>query len=236
MLRRIRSGGRVVEYTLISARSRDRLLLQALPEDKIRLYTPAGYSLRLADRMVLDHLSEIDSAHARMRAAETPVTPTDTVLYRGESKKIQIISGSASRITLSGDTLRVCTPYTDEKDIEAQIKRWLVRQALSVIREELNTWSPTVNQPYYRVTIREQKTRWGSCSAKHNLNFNWKLIMAPPEALTYVVIHELTHLICFNHSPQFWREVEKRMPDYAIWVKWLKKHGRELTFTYHPEA
>ena len=234
MIRQIKHRGRVITYTLIAARNRDKLLLQALPEDKIRLYTPAGYSLKLADKMVIDHLSDIDAAHARMRAAAKPLSPSNTVLYKGRCLNIKLIPGGASRITVQGDTLRVCTPYTENEEIGAQIKRWLVKQALDEIRIALDKWSPTVNKPYYRVTIREQKTRWGSCSSKHNLNFNWKLIMAPPEALTYVVIHELCHLLYFNHSAQFWAEVGKRMPDYDIWVKWLKKHGRELVFTYHP--
>ena len=234
MIRQIKHRGRIITYTLISARNRDKLLLQALPEDGIRLYIPTGYSLRLADKMVLDHLSEIDAAHARMRAAAKPA-PANTVLYRGERLNIQTVPAGASRITVQGNTLRVCTPCTEISDIGAQIKRWLVKQALDEIRTALDRWSPTVNKPYYRVTIREQKTRWGSCSSKHNLNFNWKLIMAPPEALTYVVIHELCHLLYFNHSEQFWAEVGKRMPDYEIWIKWLKKHGRELVYEYRPE-
>ena len=235
MIRSFRHRGRTVTYTLIAARNRTRLLLQALPENEIKLYVPAGYSLRDADKMVLEHLTEIDEAHARMRAAAKPISPSDTLLFRGERLKIEIIRGGVSRISPQGDILRVCTPYTDSRDIEAQIKRWLVKQALTDIRAALDEWSPTVGKPYYRVTIREQKTRWGSCSTKSNLNFNWKLIMAPPEALTYVVIHELCHLLYFNHSAQFWAEVGKRMPDYEIWVKWLKKHGKELVFAYRPE-
>ena len=79
-----------------------------------------------------------------------------------------------------------------------------------------------------RITIREQKTRWGSCSRKANLNFNWKLIRAPQEALDYVVIHELCHLYEFNHSPRFWRLVASVQPDYAVWKTWLAQNGRQL--------
>ena len=80
-----------------------------------------------------------------------------------------------------------------------------------------------------RIAIRDQKSRWGSCSRKGNLNFNWKLIMAPPPALDYVVIHELCHLHEFNHSPRFWQLVAAQMPEYESWKKWLKQHGPELT-------
>ena len=79
-----------------------------------------------------------------------------------------------------------------------------------------------------QVHSRDQRSRWGSCSSKHNLNFNWKLILAPPQALDYVVVHELCHLHEFNHSPRFWRLVESQMPDYEAWKKWLKIHGSEL--------
>jgi len=76
---------------------------------------------------------------------------------------------------------------------------------------------------YTKITIRDQKTRWGSCSQRRNLNFNWKLIMARSEALDYVVIHELCHMIHLNHSPEFWALVAKHMPDYKKWQDYLKK-------------
>ena len=72
------------------------------------------------------------------------------------------------------------------------------------LAERLERYIPLVGRAPNRVAVRQQKTRWGSCSSQHNLNFNWMLIMAPPEALDYVVIHELCHLYEFNHSPAFW--------------------------------
>ena len=112
--------------------------------------------------------------------------------------------------------------------MRAALKQALSRRALTRIRERLGEYASRLGVEFGRVAIRDQKSRWGSCSAKHNLNFNWKLIMAPPEALDYVVIHELCHLIEFNHSPRFWRLVEEQMPEYEAWKKWLKAHGAEL--------
>jgi predicted metal-dependent hydrolase len=80
-----------------------------------------------------------------------------------------------------------------------------------------------------RILIKDQKTRWGSCSSKGNLNFNWRLIMAPPRVIEYLVIHELTHLEHPDHSKRFWNKVAKRLPDYAESEVWLKEHGRGLT-------
>jgi predicted metal-dependent hydrolase len=82
---------------------------------------------------------------------------------------------------------------------------------------------------YGRITIRMQKSRWGSCSGKGNLNFNCLLMRTPDEIIDYVVVHELCHLKEMNHSPRFWAEVEKIFPDYKERRKWLKDHGNEIT-------
>ncbi len=81
---------------------------------------------------------------------------------------------------------------------------------------------------YKRITIRGQKTRWGSCSAKGTLSFNWRLMLAPPKILDYVVVHELCHLTHMDHSAAFWNAVEAVYPDYRDARRWLKEHGGEL--------
>ncbi len=83
---------------------------------------------------------------------------------------------------------------------------------------------------YSRITIRDQKTRWGSCSSTGTLSFNYRLMFAPPRVLDYVVIHELCHLTHMNHSREFWNLVASVMPEYKIHRNWLKEHGRELHF------
>lgn len=87
---------------------------------------------------------------------------------------------------------------------------------------------PLTGGTYQRITIRDQKTRWGSCSAGGTLSFNWRLMLAPPAVLDYVVIHELCHLTHMNHSKAFWALVESVCPDYRTHRKWLKDHGQSL--------
>jgi len=82
---------------------------------------------------------------------------------------------------------------------------------------------------YSSITVRDQKTRWGSCSSRGTLSFNYRLIFAPPEVLDYVVVHELCHLTHMNHSKDFWNMVARIMPDYKAHKQWLRDHGNELT-------
>lgn len=88
---------------------------------------------------------------------------------------------------------------------------------------------------YTSVTVRDQKTRWGSCSSRGTLSFNYRLIFAPPDILDYVVVHELCHLTHMNHSADFWNMVGSVMPEYKIYRKWLKEHGHELTLEHYLE-
>lgn len=104
----------------------------------------------------------------------------------------------------------------------------LADQACEVIPERVAYFAPLAGVTYGRITIRNQKTRWGSCSAKGNLNFNCLLMLAPPEVLDYVVVHELCHRKEMNHSSRFWSEVRRILPDYKERERWLKENGRQL--------
>lgn len=97
-----------------------------------------------------------------------------------------------------------------------------------LIQQRLRYFAPLVGVTYGKVTIRHQRTRWGSCSGKGNLNFNCLLALTPPEVLDYVVVHELCHRKELNHSSRFWEAVGSILPDYAVSRKWLKEHGNQL--------
>ena len=89
---------------------------------------------------------------------------------------------------------------------------------------------------YSRLTLRDQRSRWGSCSSTGALSFNWRLVLAPHDVLDYVVVHEVCHLVEHNHGPAFWRLVEKRRPAYAESKQWLDDHGWEILAYQPPEA
>ena len=106
--------------------------------------------------------------------------------------------------------------------------RRLTKQAKLVIPERVKYYAPLAGVSYGRITIRKQKSRWGSCTRQGNLNFNCLLMLAPPEVLDSVVVHELCHRIEMNHSEHFYREVLRVYPEYHKWNKWLKEHGGAL--------
>jgi predicted metal-dependent hydrolase len=114
--------------------------------------------------------------------------------------------------------------------IRMLLVEWYKRQAKTIIKERVETWSKQMRLSYNRIAIKDQKTRWGSCSSLRNLNFNWRLVMAPLPVLDYVVVHELAHLVEMNHSKRFWDLVETHFPAYPECKRWLKQYGPTLFY------
>lgn len=114
------------------------------------------------------------------------------------------------------------------EDLTEQDIKLLVARAKRIIPPMVDRYARQMGVTYGRITIRMQKSRWGSCSSKGNLNFNCLLMRAPDEITEYVVVHELCHRKEMNHSDRFWAEVEAIIPDYKDRRKWLKDHGNEL--------
>ncbi len=104
----------------------------------------------------------------------------------------------------------------------------LAEKALEYIPKRVEYYAPLVGVDYGRITIRNQKTKWGSCSSKGNLNFNCLLMLTPPEVIDSVVVHELCHRKEMNHSKKFYSEVLRVYPEYKRWNKWLKDNGNAI--------
>lgn len=123
-------------------------------------------------------------------------------------------------------TLFLETKGAEAKRIRDCIADWYKSYARETFQKKADFYGGKMGVDFGRISIREQKTRWGSCSGKGNLNFNWKLMMMPEAIIDYVVIHELAHRKHMDHSAAFWQEVEKNLPDYKGRRDWLKKNGR----------
>ncbi|MEP7235850.1 MAG: SprT family zinc-dependent metalloprotease [Ignavibacteriota bacterium] len=145
-------------------------------------------------------------------------------LIHFEKEKKNVILPRDGEILFLGESIIPGFDCTDPK----QLHNFYISRA----REEFGMWTLRLAEEhgftFSKLTIRNQKTRWGSCSKKKNISLNWKLIKTPPHVMEYVILHELTHTQYFDHSLSFWKRLEEVCPDYKIALNWLKKHGRYL--------
>lgn len=118
----------------------------------------------------------------------------------------------------------------DRRDmIREEVIQWYRSHADTKIKERVKKYQEQIGEEPNAIKVKKQKKRWGSCSSKRNLNFNWKLIMAPMSVIDYLVVHELAHLKYPNHSKEFWQLVEAVIPNYEEKQEWLRINGRRLT-------
>jgi predicted metal-dependent hydrolase len=142
-------------------------------------------------------------------------------LFLGKELQLRFSLGKDFVITDDGELL---IPALFADDPRSMIIGWYKKQAEKIIKERSAVISKIVGVKPIKIKINSAKSRWGSCSRKGNLNFTWKLIMAPLFVVDYVVLHELVHLIHHNHSTNYWEVVKRFMPDYMTAEKWLKKN------------
>ena len=226
MKRKVRAGSATIEYTLIQTARRD-VLIQALEGGLTKVYAPKHARLTEIDALVRENAEKIAGMAEALKPR--PLADGDTVRVEGVPRIVSVHRG-AKNVRLAADEFIITAPDTTDTDaLRSQALAFLSALALTRIRQRIDHYLPLTGGKPGRVTIRAQRSRWGSCSSKHNLNFNWKLILAPPQCLDYVVIHELCHLTEFNHSPRFWGLVEAQMRDYKVWKDYLKVNGAGLT-------
>lgn len=158
-------------------------------------------------------------------SAEVQVIPFLGKNYR----VVTVLQSGSPQIELVADKIIIMLPQQNQVKLHEVLVGWLRYQAREIISQRLRLYSQRLNVKYNRVFIKDQKTRWGSCSSGGNLNFSYRLVMAPLPIIDYLVVHELAHLKEMNHSKQFWKLVEVICPEYKTHRQWLKEHGAELT-------
>lgn len=151
--------------------------------------------------------------------ARAPLHMKDEEIYSFIESKKSWVEKNLAKIEEREKAISEVQPFTQE-EINA-----LAEKAKQIIPERVRYYAPKIGVTYNRITIRCQRTRWGSCSSKGNLNFNCLLALFPIEVIDSVVVHELCHRKHMNHSPQFYAEIEKVFPEYKKWHKWLSENG-----------
>jgi len=226
MQRTVRAGGSVIRYELLQT-ARASVELRVVPGG-LRVFAPKALPLRQADQFVRDRAAWIAAAQSRLDAYRSreetrfPMTDGMVVPVEGRQYALRLRQSPVRSARFEGGALILQAPDLSPEAVRGQLREALVGRARERLAERLDHYVPLIGRAPGRVAVREQRTRWGSCSAQGNVNFNWKLIMAPPEALDYVVIHELCHLYEFNHSPKFWERVARYQPEYETWRAFLR--------------
>ncbi len=167
-----------------------------------------------------------------LKAPEASVfSDGSTVPFRGIVHHIRF-AGSARRRgvvrpidTETGPELQV---HGEAEHCPRRLKDWLMKTAKIDLQTRVAHHAQTLGVGYHRISVRDQSSRWGSCSSSGTLSFSWRLILAPPEILDYVAAHEVAHLREMNHSPAFWRLVGELYPDYKSAERWLSTDGPDL--------
>lgn len=150
--------------------------------------------------------------------------------YLGRNYRLKVHQGFYQPIKLSNGrfTVTLLAGTDNPEMIRDSLLSWFKQHAEAKLIEKAKRYAAMLDVKCTSVGIKTYKSRWGSCSPEGDIDFNWKIIMAPNRIVDYVVVHELCHLIHHDHSPKFWREVERMMPNYAECKEWLKVNGAKL--------
>jgi len=217
-------NGREVPLAFVHSRLARRYVLRLRPDGRARLTIPRGGSIaegrRFADRnkpWLERQLQSLATRPARPREW----FPGTEILFRGGSVKIEVDATDAGWIRVGSERIMV----TDlPGDLRPPIERHLQGLAKQEIPLRLRELAGLHGLAVRRITVRSQRTRWGSCSRNGGISLNWRLVQVPAFVRDYILLHELMHLRQMNHSPKFWGEVERVCPDFRAAERWLKDH------------
>lgn len=202
-----------------------RIALKVDPADgRVRLVIPPRASLAAARRF-----AEENEGWIRRRLAALPrrIPFADGAVIPFCGRELTISHRPEARGTVWIENDRLCVAG-GQAHLARRVRDFLVAQARRILGEKARVMAASVDRRVHCVTIRDPRTRWGSCSRDGRLAFSWRLVLAPPEVLDYIVAHEVAHLVHLHHGPSFWRQVQAFMPGMTRWRRWLGRHGGEL--------
>ncbi len=207
---------------------------------KIRVDLEKGFVVQLPERgrlkdavrfveeqrvWIYKQWKKMEKQRVKFEHVMQPLLEKSTLTYLGKEYQLVVEVGNRHwpPVAIEDDLIVV---YCVKAELAEKIlERWYRQQAKAVISGAIEVYRERMGVKYDSLSIKDQKTRWGSCSSQGNLNFSWRLILAPKAVLDYVVVHELAHLREMNHSERFWRVVENILPEYRLCEKWLKDNG-----------
>lgn len=217
-----------INYTYTLRRQKRKTLsLQLTAPQTLEICVPLTFEEQLLPALLQKKAGWLAKQNEQLLRQSTPAP--DIFFYLGQRLQLKITrSKRKPDVTLSENALLVNLYTGDPTTAEELLRRWYYRQASLLLKEKTQDWAKKLGVSIKKITLKDQKTRWGSCSSLGNINYNWRIIMAPPEVITYLVLHETAHRVHLNHSAAFWQLVGRHQPDYLLQKQWLKEHGALL--------
>jgi predicted metal-dependent hydrolase len=225
-------GNKKIEFEL-EYRNRKTLAIQVKPMNKVIVLSPIG----LPEYIIKGKVSSkgkwiikklLDFKDFGYTPVNREFADGESFMHLGRNYILQLfLNSSLAKLTvkLSDGIILIHTPTKDPVILKKLMERWYRKEAEKVILKRIEYYKPKFRIGPEKIKIKEQKKRWGSCSPQGSIYFNWRIIMAPPLVIDYVIVHEMSHLIHRNHSLHFWKQVGSILPDYKVRKKWLKDHG-----------
>jgi hypothetical protein len=224
-----------ISYTIVRSARRKTIGVSVAPDNRVTVRAPFALGERRIAEIVAEKSAWIRKRMALNRERASGVKPREYAdgeefLFLGKSYPLERVEGWRGVTLLDG---RLCVGVSRADGdgcgrIAARIGRWYRSNALGILNDRVNAYRERLGVSPKAVRIKTHRSRWGSCSSRGNLNFNWLLVLAPLEIIDYVVVHELCHFMHPDHSPRFWNMVESVLPDYRERRKWLKTCGGRL--------
>jgi len=215
------------EYTLLRS-SRRTLALEITADAKLLIRAPQWARVHTIEHLLVEKEAwirkRLSEANARLqKAPKTTLESGDTILFLGEKKSVFFIAGTQKPFLEKGMVF-----LGEENNLKLVLEQWYRAQAKTILPEKITHYANEIGKTPRPFRITGAEKRWGSCSSSGYLNFSWRLLMAPEWVIDYVVAHETAHILEMNHSPRFWKQLEKLFPNFREAKRWLKEHGNLL--------
>lgn len=221
-------AGQTISYEVRRSTRARRARIVVHQWDGVEVVVPARAPANTAERLVRSHGDWLVARLAERPAAPAPLEDGAVIPWRGGSLPVHVRQG-AGRARLTDLGLSVALPDPRDRDaVRAAVERVARAEARRVLSDEVAVAASALGVRVAALSIRDPRTRWGSCTSTGRLSFSWRLVLAPPEVLRYVAVHEVCHIVEPNHQPAFWALVERLMPGWRAQRLWLRRHGPEL--------
>lgn len=222
-----------MDISIKRLRTSRSLRLKVYEDGRVVLTAPVRAPQRLIDDFLAEHqdwLTEKLAISQTKRAALTE--ERDQLFFRGTAYEFRLTISASKKpgVAVNTEQIIVTAPSEEHTVVRPILEKWYRAEAEKRFKERVPLLADLVGRDVVRVTIRDQRTRWGSCSSRSTISLNWRLIMAPDTVSDYVIYHELAHLTHMNHSDRFWQLVSEYVPDYQVAERWLKQHQKLLRF------